>query len=328
MTRDDPFGGMASSRLARTYYVDGGGNRDSKLRNLLREDYGSSSLYLRMFQEDVGHMLPWRSGSSADARFVVTLEGADDSTRQLVLDSLPGRNGPPRILEDGIRDFVEATSRDLTLGPSHFEVVFFSDDAGDLRSFAFEPLMAKSVSRSRRRVIQMVPAEPGLPTRRGIPFVELDPARIITIELPRPLRRALSKAVPLWRAAANQSLRGTDLLIDHTRGYDFKVQQRLIADQLLRSTAKIGWSGRDLLTEATLDPYKVARHLNFVSFQIEVRNAIVAGLQRGLDLAGTKIGFKVKLGLDQVVTLDDVEQAKADLNAGTQHIGALMRIER
>lgn len=108
--------------------------------------------------------------------------------------------------------------------------------------------------------------------------------------------------------------------------YSFEDHQKLKKGLFLKSTAQIGWSGRWLYGESALDPYRTWRDLQFRRFLIELRDAVLEQLNLLLSEAGKKLGRDLRLELDGVITLGDIETAEGDLASGARSLSDLARL--
>jgi hypothetical protein len=143
------------------------------------------------------------------------------------------------------------------------------------------------------------------------------------VELPRALRRDVRAAIAAWEAADQQTLRGSTL-VSLVPGFDFTKQRQLIADIVLRSTVSIGWDGRSLFAEETLDPYKAWRRLQFVKFQIQIRSSLIEALNGVVAIANSTLHRDWSLRFGELTSISDIQMAETALMEGSAHIGKLM----
>jgi hypothetical protein len=65
--------------------------------------------------------------------------------------------------------------------------------------------------------------------------------------------------------------------------------------------------------------------LRFLEFKIKIRNLIMEHLNETLAKIGSMVGFQAAIELTGLPTLQDVEDAKSDLQAGQQSMTDLVR---
>ncbi|MEX3654318.1 hypothetical protein ABFW14_03705 [Mycolicibacterium fortuitum] len=303
-----------------------------------------------MLIEDGHRILPF--GRGLDDGFTAQVLPADVRTEELVLNALVSAHGRVNRLEDGVRNCVEQLSQELIEGKVVFEVEYFyeadtvdddspnsapslttdtgaTDDQSRTRPVAFQLgwITPGTLGKKWGRQIQYVPAQFGeKQSARGLHFVELDSANLVTVDLSRRTRRALERARTVLAAAADQDatpykfVRAADAAFDMDR---FKAER---AKLVLRGTKDVGWGGRGLFDEHMLDPYQIWRHLRFERFKVEVRDAALGGINEMLRCAGARMGFEAKLDLQGLITGDDLDEAEAALRQGSKPLIDLIRI--
>jgi hypothetical protein len=296
-----------------------------------------------MFSEDLRDLLPF--GHGLDDGFSAEIVPPNDEVYEMVLKSLTSMHRPASTLEDGVRHYLEEVTQELLEGQTLFEIDFLSSPANvkvdtgaasqaDDAETATPPVAFRigwipsgTVVKRRGRYIQYVPSDLGEGhTNRGLHYVNLEEQNLVFVELPRKHRAALRRARTVMQAVDAQQATPQKMLKSPVSGFHhdrFKLQ---LAQEILRSTRVLGWASRGLYDEHMLDPYTVWRHLQFQRFKVSVRDAGLAGLDQMLDRAGAVLGFKARLQLTGLVTTNDIDQAEADLEAGSRRLTHLLGI--
>jgi hypothetical protein len=323
-------GAVASGRRSLWYYT--GEVRDPALRRVTLLDPDAESLFGRMLREDANSLLPY--GIGRDEGFTAAVNGSD-ATRvtPLITGTLPSEYGDPPLLRK-LRDFF-GTTADLILayGTAHYELTYLyqnpAEPAGTPSTFRLEPIPPGTVHNRRHRLVQYVPPDAARQhTRKGVGFIDLDPAAIIEFRLASPRARQIRHAMRVLAVASAQTP-AQSRLVERSMGgqlpYDFTDHQRQISRIVARATAPLGWTGRGLFDGDQLEPYLVWRHLQFLAFKIHPRETILTRLNATITTAGRRLGFTANIELSGVPTLDNVREREDDLAHGRQSLSDLVR---
>lgn len=81
----------------------------------------------------------------------------------------------------------------------------------------------------------------------------------------------------------------------------------------------------ELFQDSFLAPYGVWRQLRFLEFKIKLRNLIMEHLNASLAEIGSTMGFQASIELTGLPTLEDVENAKNDLQTGRRSLTDLVK---
>lgn len=321
MRRSDPFDGLIGDR--RSVPIN---YTDPEIRNRLARANPVDEFYGHMFAEDLSRLFPY--GRGIDAGFDAHISADANDVEAMLLDALPVQYRPPQFLVDGLRDFASDCARELVNGPILLEVELFrSADGARARAFDIRLLPHGLFGCRRGKPIQWIERR-DLGGERQAPFVTLDRHRVVMVDLPKPLRAELNASNTLIREVGATQGVATDMIVDSkTAAFDFSAHQRLIGEAALRRTRAIGWDGRGLFLDEALEPYKIWRRLRFARFQLHVRDAIIEGLDRVLQVVGAELGFAAVIELERVLTIGDLDRAEASLEVGDRPVSALMRLE-
>lgn len=325
MRSDDPYAGLTSSRRSRFYYTDMISD-DPQLHRRLRERPGTG-FYEHMFLEDLSHMLPW--GRGIDDGFTAAVTSTDPRAGDIVRNALPSRYGPPRSLEDGLRQFIEDGAQRTALDAATYEIDYLRPPGEpDARpaGFRLEPLPPGSFDVLDGQPIQYVPAAASEhSTDDGLHYVRLDPDHLITICLDPTTQQVIRHALTLFAAADRQQMTPMSMLQrGQGTGFDFATYRTETARALLSGTHELGWTGRDLFADEMLAPYTVWRHLRFLRFKITIRDAILTALSVAVTRAGKLMNFEATVTIGGLATVADIDQAEADLETGQRPLRDLL----
>lgn len=323
---------LTSTRRSKSYYVLP--EEEPALYARLHDDRGGEGYYGSMFHQDASHVLPF--GRGLDDGFSVRISGADvPEVRRLIAEALPTQYPQVNLVEAIDQFFENVAARMIGYPPATFEIDYlFEGETEGQRPVAFriEPLDPGCIDRYRGNPIQYVPRDMGTATRRsGLSFVKLDPALLVTFELPKQRAREVSGVVRvLSRASELQSaeFKMTQESMVRPTDYDPSAHNRVTGELLLEATRSVGWTMRDLYKDDVLDPYAVWRRLQFKRFRIELRDCILSTLNDTLVTVGERLGFEAQLSIEGVATASSVDEAEADLTAGARSIQELLTFAR
>lgn len=277
--------------------------------------FAEETIYTSMFEDDVSSILPYRSGNERWYRVLVA-GGNED----LVRCALPSHYWPADTLEDALRDTVTECVLDLVHGPIYIEIEYFLDGEGnDLPNFRLH-VVPSDFYRTRFGKVHVKPADHGIADKSRTH--EIDPASLVRIELPRPERRAMKRALAAMKTASRYHLAPVDMLTSGNppRGLDIKLHTKELARGLRAATNSIGWDGRGQLVEGMEDPYRVWRSLQFARYRLTLLDLVMRGLNRALDTAGGRLGFSASLEVEGLITLADIDVGLAAIDDGREDL--------
>lgn len=324
----DPYRDWPHSRASVIYPPDAA---PSHLReHIQRHRRQASSFYGHMFVEDASRLLPW--GHGLDDGFSATVTPDTTQVRELVGNALPGMFGVSATLEDGIRHHVEQMARQLVLGDAVYEVDYLTapnaQQPAGFRIFCIYPLgSVQRIGVRHRRYVQYVPAElGGADTINGLHYRDLNQQNLVIVRLPRRRRRSLRRVLAVLAAADAQSGTPHQMVTTPRSHFDFPRFKTGLAQQVLTGTRSVGWQGRNMFDEQILPPYVVWRHLQFQRFKIELRDHIFDRLKTTVQQATTRLGTPASLEVTGLLSGADIDQAQADLTAGTRPFAELIAL--
>lgn len=100
----------------------------------------------------------------------------------------------------------------------------------------------------------------------------------------------------------------------------WKIEQRAVAS-ITRST---GWHGRWTFNEVVTSYYMIRRLLRFEEFKVNLREAVVDGINRILAVAEATVGFRAEVRLHHLPTLEEIAGSRDDLAAGRLGLDQVM----
>ena len=321
--RQRPPDDLRSTRRSRTFYPT-----DPALQARMRtaSPAGTYAFYLH---EDLDRVMPYSMGHPP--RFHARVTGPDALKAHPLIEQAINIEGHRHLLYDSVRDFASATVRPLIFSGSvtyEIDYLYPLDQEPDSAptGFRLELIIPGTLDHHGRQPIQYIPAAYGGPRdKTGMTYVELDPATLVTFQLPPADEARVQKIIKFLRSA--RALDGAELALSQDAGgtYSFSAHQRKRGELIAKATEPIGWNARDLFKNNHLEPYDTWRRLRFMEFTIGLRDLIMDRLNAAVAQAGERIGFQAAIELDGLVTLADIEQAKNDLRSGKRSIGDLER---
>ncbi len=297
------------------WYWSGQGDEDAKLG--ARPDYYSLSHTHMLIQDVSNAVLPVPGYTKA--KYEIQLVPTDANLEELIVKALKDR-GHRRSLTDAAYDFFQECASTMTaFGRADYEIVYLSNAEGKIVTFTLSRIQPLTLVSRRGRVWQYVPKRIAHERDLSSQYVELVPLDILSFRLPIHFQR---KHRQMMESLAFMSINFLpDFTMSNLKGetrvpFDLGEFSRVQKIALARSTREIGWNGRQLFRERTLEYYFFYRHLVFERFKCEMRNSIVETLNLGIQRAGAKIGFEGSLNIVGLATLADIEHALSRLEDG------------
>lgn len=225
-----------------------------------------------------------------------------------------------------------AMSGILLCGKSHIEIAYHNFEQKGNRSpgsFSLHRVPPGSVGRRWGRPVQWVPADVGeARDMKGVSFISLDPAQLITMSLPRKLGRPLAKMLRFIRSVDRTQAEDMRLMESSLAGratYSFEERRELVGDALARATRSVGWNARGLYTKNRLDPtYLTWRNLQFLEYRVACIATLSSQIEHNLVHIGKQVGFSVSLRSPGVRTVEDVRKLKEDFASGRVPVRSLI----
>lgn len=313
---------LRSTRKSRAFYP-----QEPDLARIVQAA-SAGGYYIFFLREDLDHTVPYSVGRPGGPQVRVT--GPDAQKAAPLIEQALGSEEHGPDLSDSVRHFVSSVAQDLvTSGPVTCEIDYLypRDSATAPVEFRLEPLLTGTVSRHGRQPIQYVPSAFGGPRdKTGLTYVKLDPATLVTFALDPSTTATVRKIKTfLHEAGTRQGLGGPlpDLPAGASSAYSLAEYNRELGDLIAKVTEPIGWNARALFHDNRLAPYEVWRQLRFTEFKIRLRERIMTQINTALATAGTRLGFQAAIEFNGLLTLQDVENAKADLRSGQRTLDEL-----
>ncbi len=300
---------------------------DGPLHDRLLSSRNGPGFYGFMLLEDVSHLLPW--GRGLDDGFTASMEGDNpDAAAKTLCEALPTQYGAHRLAE-AVRWFCKDTAKRMVgWDAARYEIEYLSQDSpAEPTGFRLAALRQGSYGLHKGKPVQFVP--PSLSdrtTRDGLHYVELEAEAIATFALHDEIRAEVRDAVALLAAANETQTSRMELLAAHTEGYDVTAHAAATREAVLRATRAIGWDARGLGKELELDPYVTWRQLRFSRFKAQLRETILAELNRVLSVVGPRIGQEAQLRVQGAMSVAEFDTALDDLENGRRPLAELVAL--
>lgn len=345
----NPHRNLVSTRKSRHYFIDLIDQDDAQLRAYIADHTHKWAGSLGfMISEDGHQLLPHR-----DEGYTVRITPDDPRTRELVTNSLAPGFGSGGQLEDRLRHCLEQLAQQVLAGGAVFEIDYLirpvddnhvgagtGEQGGQVQSgggqlyetpyAAFEIgwIPTGTVARRRRQYIQYVPIDlsPRI-ARSGLHFVELDRRDLVFINLSGRRKTALRRARGAVAAAAGQDATPYNFIKAGEGAFDHAQFRAQLAKLVMRGTRELGWDSRFLYNDYMLDTYTLWRHLQFERFKVDLRDAVLEGINEMLHRAGQKMNFSAVVEVSGAVTAEDLDSAEAQLASGSRPLVELFRIK-
>jgi hypothetical protein len=299
----------------------------------LRAASAKEGFFTSMLSQDMESLVPYRL-AGRDFHLEVVGDQSQE-VQEMVASALQEEIQGSRGIYSGVSHFLRRAAQLIVMcGPLAYEIDLVSADqnATAPSSFSLDLIMPGTLDSRWRRPIQYVPLDQEVPgqvvrkTRRGHPYVRLDPDLLVKIGLDSRSTQEAAIAVEALKEADRgqrvelEAMKAMERGEQLPRGLSFKARRETSDDLVAKYTVPLGWSARWALRSDRrdrLDTYLAWRNMRFVRFQIQVRNTIMDGINSALLVAGTHIGFSTQLNLTDVTTLEDVDHLKERFTAGT-----------
>lgn len=326
MRRRRPADELRSTRRSRTFYPVGPALQ-ARMRVGSFEDY-----YVSLLHQDLDFVVPYAISRRDGLNARVTGADADTAAPLIQRAIADGDWTPP--LSDSVRKFVSSTAQRLVIGgPVTYEIDYLypadSADSDGARpvEFRLELVPPGTLAYHGKEPIQYLPAAFGGPRdKTGMTYTNLDPDTLVAFRLDPAEETKVRKIVSFLRTASRLQASDLPLMKESMSGttpYSFAEHQRERGEVFARVTEPIGWNARGLFQDSHLAPYDVWRQLRFLEFKVRIRDLIMKQLNAALSEAGTRVGFQARVELSGVPTLEDVSNAKDDLQSGRRSLSDL-----
>ncbi len=279
-----------------------------------------------MLIEDIGLRVMPLGRRWTERDFSVELVPPSERFEGLIADGLKpeGYEG----LTEGVCDFMrESAQIAMQYGRAIYEIVYLTDDRGDVASLEFAYVPPNSIDEEGDAFIQHVPQEISvgreLPAeiriaRRDLMIFEppLEPARIV-----RMLEALAEVSRPDLPEFVQQEMQG-EASVSYSATEGIRFQDLAVAEV----SREIGWDARSGLTgkETFLEYYVVVRRLRFERFLARFRQSLLEQLNSYLSVIGEALGENGQLVITGMPTEADVDAAEDHLKRGDSDFGELL----
>lgn len=285
-------------------------------------------MYPRMFVEDVTNgLMPYRSRALPS---VFRLQPDNDDLEATIAEAFAIGHASGDTLDSTLSEFIRLTGAEiLHEGRAIFEIIYFSDKNDAIVGFQLFFIDADTVREKEGKLIQVVP--PDVAEQRKVPTeVVLSSDRLVVIEAVPAYRSYLPKLMQLL--VATDGLPSPEWAMRIMTGeeknpvpHDVSAHNLTRKQVIAQAARRVGWNVRFLIDEDTTEHYLYQRQLRFEAFKIEMRDEIVKGINRSLQMAGERMGFEAQMELIGVPTLADVEAAQRRLTRGEGSFGEITK---
>jgi hypothetical protein len=289
-------------------------------------------LYTRMFIEDASLGVMPIGGRSRRKDFKVELAPAPTSSvRDLIVYGLAANLYSYREdLASTVCEFVQRSAALICASDrATYEIVYLEEpDPKRIIGFELVSIPEEQLLRRRGGTFQIVSsdiaAEHGTDTK-----IQFDDGDLVTIEAPVEFRKGLHNMRSGLLRLGQFPLTGLVLEASQNKiPYDFKAHERAMKLAFVEVVRPVGWNGRGTFNDCVLSYYWIQREILFERFKIEMREAILAGMNEVLRRVGAKLGFEAQLQVAGLPTVKDTKEARTKLLSGEMAFTDVMDVFR
>jgi hypothetical protein len=279
-----------------------------------------------MFPEDVSLGIMPIGGRSKRPGFEIASYPPDKRAQEIIAGGLDRRNYR-NSLPDAVCDFFQMVAANLCLADrAMFEIAYFEEpQTQKLTGFELVFVSQSQLIEKGGQMYQRVP--PDVAKERSVSELILLPREDL-IEFKPPV----DFATPLRDVRANLSRldrqRFPELALIATEKkihYDFRAHEKSMKLALVEAVKPIGWNARGSFNDCVTSYYWIRLMLTFERFKIELRSALLATLNEGLQRIGLKLGFEAQIKITGLPMRVDVADAIVKLDSGLMPFTEVMK---
>ena len=283
--------------------------------------------YPRMFIEDVKLRIMPIGGRASREEFNISLEPPDPKV-QKIIEAATSPDKYHHELASVICDFIaDCTVNLLIYETVTYEIVYLSEPKnGEMVGFELVQINPFTLVQRGNSLLQFLPDQHVKQLRKRS-CIELKPERILTFKLPVKIQGEMDQIMESMRIL---SLTSPDFFMKELAAgfrktpYDVTKHNHLRNVSLAKITKDFGWDARNSFEKEASEYYLIYRYLKFEQFRIELRNGILDTLNAGLKLVGKQLGFKTKILVNGLPTLDNVQTVFNHLTKGDIPFGEIL----
>ncbi len=259
-----------------------------------------------------------------EKQFEIRIEPSNPTTEAAVAFALSPPDGFHRSIEDAVWYFVRSCVGTLMLFEQvAYEIAYYwLRQSSKVVAFDLVPIPPKSLLVRDGRMIQRLPRSL-TPEGRVTYDIELDHSRLITFSVPEYLHGKLKGFMERIATLSAPFPRFLPQDIGHSSAssqFDLVEYNRARDLALAKAGRLLGWQPYGRLfggsDERITEFYFVHRRLRFERFIIELRDGVVTNLNECLARGGRLLRLPMRLEINGLPTLRDVEEAEARLLPG------------
>lgn len=313
-----------SSQKSVFYHLDMFGEEDPFLPK--RPNYFHESYPSMLIEDITTWLIPYRM--SKDNGLKISIDTTTPQIEDLIIRGM-GEGEYDRNLKEATREFFrECAQMMMAYKEAIYEIVYYTN-SNDEKVFEFNFALIHPLTLFKRgpRLFQFVP--PKIAKERGVSQNILLPSdQILTFKLPQSVGDKFDDMLKRLSVLGNQ-LVPEFILQEQFEGkqipFDSTTHIRTEKMALAEAVKIIGWNARGLFGEEILEYYWMYRELLFRKFVIELRESILATLNKGLKIAGQTVGFSAQIKIEGLPTIKEVTEAFEQLKRGDLSFEEIMK---
>jgi hypothetical protein len=270
--------------------------------------------YLFMLAQDVANSIVPIGGTSEKRSFEARLNPSTETVTELVVRGLSRDEGAwgGDLARETCEFFSRCALELMTFGETVYEIVFLSDETdGKNIAFEFIGVAPGTYTWKAGALVQTLPndyaVDEGLP-RETVVNAEM----LLRFELPEVFKKDYPRLVAGLVSLGEKLFPDFAMPAEQERRpipFDSTDYIRTLNMAIAQVVGTIGWDAGGMWREHTLEYFDLVRHLRFESFKVRLRDQMLSTVNRGISVAGKRLGFSTTLEIRGAPTVEEVALA-------------------
>lgn len=269
-----------------------------------------------MFVQDMyTGLIPYRE----EAKYPVKITPFDSSKEKLIAEGISNHSYSPS-LSDGLRDFIQTSAHVLFQnGSALYEIVCKKNEEGKIEEFDLVLIQPYCIYKFFGNYYQFISWAEAKRARTRVRIIKIPSDKILHIYMPKILggKRGLLRTLKrLWQISKeihpSFHMEAMEKGID--TGFDFNEYIKFKYLETAKITKIFGWDQRQRTSDYLTEFNFMMSYIRHKRTDVIMRQTIIDALNE--TLSGEILNFGVKISIENLPTLEDIEKQKEELNKG------------